>query len=72
MSQVQDDQAAQVRNLQQQLKQYQQELGMREDEVQACTDDINRLRGDCNALQVGVRCSPSPGARPGSCTLQHV
>ena len=37
---------------------------MREDEVQACTDDIKRLRGDCNALQVGVRCSPSPGARP--------
>ena len=57
--QTQEEQATQVRTLQQQLKRYQQELALREDEVQACTDDITRLRGDCSALQVRL----SPHAR---------
>ena len=50
--QATEEQAAQVRALQQQVKRYQQELAMRDDEVQAGADDVKHIRTNYQELQV--------------------
>ena len=47
-----EEQAAQMRGLQQQIKRYQQELALRDDEVQAGADDVKHIRADYHELQV--------------------
>ena len=56
-----EEQATQLRTLQQQLKRFQQELAMREDEVQAGAEDVKHVRANYQELQVRKACVVASG-----------